>query len=154
MILAAMDVLGHEVVGVGPARVVVLNDWLCDTSTWDTTRPYLDHERFTSPHGSRRDGRGSRRSAGARRPIRAAVAGYFAMFARDGLPFPTSPVRVPVLAITGELDAPPMRRAVVEPMLGAVCARLELAAIAESGHYPMQEAPPLTVALLERFFAT
>ncbi len=39
--------LGHELLGAGPQRVVILNDWLCDTSTWDGARPYLDVERFT-----------------------------------------------------------------------------------------------------------
>ena len=41
------DPLGHEVLGTGPARVVVMNDWLCDTSTWNGARPYLDGARFT-----------------------------------------------------------------------------------------------------------
>lgn len=39
--------LGHEVIGSGAGHVVVLNDWLCDTSTWDGARAYLDRERFT-----------------------------------------------------------------------------------------------------------
>jgi pimeloyl-ACP methyl ester carboxylesterase len=38
--------LGHDVHGNGPRRVLVLNDWLCDTSTWDATRPYLDGDSF------------------------------------------------------------------------------------------------------------
>ena len=251
--------LGHELVGAGPTRVVVMNDWLCDTSTWDAARAYLDRERFTYAFADLRGYGRSRGRAGAFTVTEAAadvlalldalgwtrcavvghsmstlvalhlgqqhadriervavltpapiggfgadaaaierthelahsgdagrtayllerfaarlspgwarfkaerwcatsdpasVAGYFAMFARDGLPSPIAPIGVPVLAITGELDAPPMRRAAVEPMLAAVCAKLEVASIAESGHYPMQEAPPLTVALLERFLAT
>src|ERR1700721_1159004 len=39
--------LGHELVGSGSSHVIVLNDWLCDTSTWDGARPYLDSARFT-----------------------------------------------------------------------------------------------------------
>ena len=35
----------------------------------------------------------------------------------------------------------------------AICAQLEVIAITECGHYPMQEAPPLTVSLVERFLA-
>ena len=27
--------------------VVILNDWMCDTSTWDSARLYLDRTRFT-----------------------------------------------------------------------------------------------------------
>ncbi len=39
--------LGCDVVGDGPRRVIVLNDRLCDTSTWGGARAYLDLERFT-----------------------------------------------------------------------------------------------------------
>ena len=33
--------------GRGPTRVLVMNDWLCDTSTWDGARQYLARSRFT-----------------------------------------------------------------------------------------------------------
>ncbi|MDB4986061.1 MAG: hypothetical protein JWN04_1239 [Myxococcaceae bacterium] len=82
-----------------------------------------------------------------------AAAAYIAMFARDGLPLPAAPINVPVLAITGEQDVPPMRRDAVQQNLAPLCARLEIVALAESGHYPMQEMPPLTVTLVERFLA-
>jgi hypothetical protein len=59
-----------------------------------------------------------------------------------------------VLAITGEEDAPPMRREAVTRALGAICDHLVVKALADSGHYPMQEMPPLTVALVERFLAS
>jgi pimeloyl-ACP methyl ester carboxylesterase len=39
-------ILGHEVVGSGPRRLIVLNDWLCDTST-QSARVYLDKQRFS-----------------------------------------------------------------------------------------------------------
>jgi pimeloyl-ACP methyl ester carboxylesterase len=39
--------LGHETLGTGPTTVIVMNDWLCDTSTWDDARAYLDGARFT-----------------------------------------------------------------------------------------------------------
>src|SRR5579859_3202677 len=39
--------LGYGTRGQGPQRVVVLNDWLCDTSTWDGARQYLDETRCT-----------------------------------------------------------------------------------------------------------
>ena len=41
------DLLGYDRVGSGARRVVVLNDWMCDTSTWDGARVYLDGERFS-----------------------------------------------------------------------------------------------------------
>ena len=80
-----------------------------------------------------------------------AAASYVAMFARDGLPFPTARVTVPVLAITGEQDAPPMRSEAVTRALEPLCDELAVTPLADSGHYPMQEMPPLTVALIERF---
>ncbi|GAB7190912.1 hypothetical protein NUM3379_16190 [Kineococcus sp. NUM-3379] len=36
------EVLGHDLLGDGPRRVVVLNDWLSDTGAWDPVRPSLD----------------------------------------------------------------------------------------------------------------
>ncbi|HTU60099.1 MAG TPA: alpha/beta hydrolase, partial [Polyangiales bacterium] len=40
-------VLGHEVLGAGARRVIVMNDWLCDTSTWQSARVYLDKQQFS-----------------------------------------------------------------------------------------------------------
>src|SRR5277367_5593790 len=39
--------IGHERLGSGPRAVIVLNDWICDTSTWDGARAYLDAGAFT-----------------------------------------------------------------------------------------------------------
>ncbi|HET7539739.1 MAG TPA: alpha/beta hydrolase [Polyangiaceae bacterium] len=251
--------LGHELVGSGPARVLILNDWLCDTSTWDGARAFLDVARFTfafvdlrgygrsrgrtgaftvdeaasdvlaladalgwarfaivghsmsalvalhlAQHAADRIPRavvltpppptgfgadeamiaasralaladdatrfsllqqrfGSRLSPGwlsskvsrwGACADRTAAAGYVAMFARDGLPDPGAPIRIPVLAITGEQDAPPMRQAAVEQGLSPLCAELVVTPLADSGHYPMQEMPPLTVALVEHFLSS
>src|SRR5690606_18118355 len=79
-----------------------------------------------------------------------AAAGYVAMFARDGLPNPTARISIPVLAVTGEQDAPPMRSDAVQRQLAPLCEQLTVVSLSESGHYPMQEMPPLTVAILER----
>lgn len=248
--------LGHELVGSGSTRVVIMNDWLCDTSTWDGARAFLDTARFTfafvdlrgygrsrgrtgtftvneaaadvlavadalgwdrfaivghsmsalvalhlAQHHSARVPRavvltpppptgfgadeamlaasqalaladdtarmaaleqrfGSRLSPqwtkfkldhwrASADPT--AVATYVAMFARDGLPDPRAPIHIPVLAITGEQDVPPMRQAAVEQALSPLCKELIVTPLADAGHYPMQEMPPLTVALVERF---
>jgi 3-oxoadipate enol-lactonase len=248
--------LGHELVGAGPRHVVVTNDWLCDTSTWDEARRLLDGSRLTFVFADLRGYGKSRGRLGSftldeaasdvlaltdalgwakfsivghsmsalvalhlaqQRPARVervvllappppggfgvdeatlegmrglaladdegrlraleerfgqrlspgwtryklarwrasadprAVAGYAAMFARDGLPEPTRRVRAPVLAITGERDILPMRAEGVRRALEPLCARLTVEPLADSGHYPMQEMPPLTVALVERF---
>ena len=84
---------------------------------------------------------------------REASAAYIAMYARDGLPTPSAPITAPVLAITGEEDAPIMRREATLEALTPICAKLEVTGLAQSGHYPMEEMPPLTVALVERFCA-
>jgi pimeloyl-ACP methyl ester carboxylesterase len=80
-----------------------------------------------------------------------AAAEYIAMYARDGLPTPDRALTVPVLAITGEEDAPAMRKDAVLSNLSPLCAALDVVGLVESGHYPMQEMPPRTVSLLERF---
>lgn len=248
--------LGHELFGTGPTHVVIMNDWLCDTSTWDGARAYLDGERFTymfadlrgygrskgrsgtftlveaatDVHGLAQalgwqrfaivghsmsalvalhlaqhhpdcieravvltppppagfgadeaalaaarglalaDARtrtaallqqsGARLSPGWARYKDArwracadadAAAAYVTMFARDGLPDPVTPIVVSVLAVTGEQDAPPMRADAVTRALTPLCAHLTVTPLADSGHYPMQEMPPLTVAIIERF---
>ena len=39
--------IGFDKHGSGGRGVIVLNDWLCDTSTWDDARRYLGREDFT-----------------------------------------------------------------------------------------------------------
>jgi hypothetical protein len=56
-----------------------------------------------------------------------------------------------VLAVTGEQDIEIMRQVSVTKLLAPVCERLTVTPLAECGHYPMQEAPPLLVAIIERF---
>jgi 3-oxoadipate enol-lactonase len=80
-----------------------------------------------------------------------AAAGYIAMYARDGLPTPVAPISVPVLAITGEEDAPVMRKAACLENLAPICPALEVIGLIQCGHYPMEEMPPLTVSLVEKF---
>lgn len=253
----AADRLGHERLGSGERRVFVLNDWLCDTSTWNDARAYMDGERFTWAFTDLRGYGRSRGQMGRYTVLEAAadvlaladelrwsrfsvvghsmsslvamhlgqratdrverlvlvtpppprgfgaddawietsqavarddakrammvktrfadrlsrrwgeykaerwlatsdpeaVAGYIPMFARDGLPPPDARIEAPVLAITGEQDAEQMRRDATERNLSPLCADLELVELSEVGHYPMQEMPPLTVALVERFLS-
>jgi len=250
------DGIGCELFGAGPIHVVVTNDWLCDTSTWDHAKAYLNLQRFTFAFADLRGYGRSRGLSGAFTVTEAAsdvlaladalgwsrfamvahsmsslvalhlaqhhagrleqtivlcpppptgfgadeeaiaasralalasdaerlealtqwfeprlsrgwtkhkvsqwqlhadpsaAAGYVAMFARDGLPNPTAPIAIPVLAVTGEQDIPPMRADAARRSLGPLCAQLSVTPLADSGHYPMQEMPPLTVALVERF---
>ena len=57
--------LGHDSLGSGPRRVLVLNDWICDTSTWDSARAYLDGDAFTWVFADLRGYGRSRGQAGA-----------------------------------------------------------------------------------------
>jgi pimeloyl-ACP methyl ester carboxylesterase len=80
-----------------------------------------------------------------------AVAGYVPLFAQAGLPTPAARIDVPLLAVTGEHDRDLMRGAAVTTFLKPLGEHLTVIPLADSGHYPMQEAPPRVVALLERF---
>ena len=42
-----MTIIGHHVVGEGPIRIVVLHDWISDSTSWDMCQPLLDGERFS-----------------------------------------------------------------------------------------------------------
>lgn len=248
--------LGYDRVGTGDRGIIVLNDWLCDTSTWDPSRPYLDREAFCWVFADVRGYGRSRGQTGAftveeiasdvielasalgwkrftvvghsmstlaalhlaqtqpalvasavlvtppppaafgyddatKKALEAvargddagrmralavmlgerlapgwrkfkidrwretsdpeAVAGYLAMFGVRGLPDRATTITAPVLAITGEEDAPPMRRDATTQSLAPLCGALEVASISECGHYPMQESPPRFVTLVERF---
>jgi 3-oxoadipate enol-lactonase len=249
--------IGHERLGSGPRAVIVMNDWICDTSTWDGARAYLDTAAFTWAFADLRgygrsrgqggkltveeaaadvialaDGLGWRRFAivghsmsclvalhlaqhfqdridhavlltppppagfgaddarldamramaidDAKRMTflrsrlgehlsegwlrfkadrwRAnadpeAVAGYVEMFARRGLPDLVARISCPLLAVTGEQDIEVMRREAVAKCLSPICAQLVVTPLADCGHYPMQEAPPLLVAIVERFLS-
>jgi pimeloyl-ACP methyl ester carboxylesterase len=248
--------IGYEKVGSGNFKVMVLNDWLCDTSTWDCARNYLDKDSFTWVFA---DLRGYGRSKGQtglftltevaadvlnvanalgwqkfvvighsmsslvalhlaqHQPDRIervvvlappppsglgaddatladlkaialgddtkrldslramwgdrlsegwlqfkvaqwrayadpeAVAGYTTMFAKDGMPNPTAAISMPLLAITGEQDTEVMRCEAVTHFLSPLCDPLVVVPFADCGHYPMQEAPPRLVAVLEQF---
>jgi pimeloyl-ACP methyl ester carboxylesterase len=67
------------------------------------------------------------------------------------LPDPAARISGPVLAITGQQDMEPMRRAAVTRALTPICDRLTVLPLGDCGHYPMQEMPPLLVAHVERF---
>lgn len=75
------------------------------------------------------------------------------MFARRGLPDRAAAIVCPLLAVTGEQDIEVMRRDSVAKLLAPLCARLAVTPLADCGHYPMQEAPPLLVAIVERFLS-
>ena len=248
--------IGHATVGSGARNVIVLNDWLGDTSSWDPARGYLDETRFTwaftdlRGYGRSREQRGAftadecasdvlelADALGWRRfaivghsmstlvavhlaqhasdrieravlitppppsgfgyddetleAVRAvglgddtkrmgalkamigdrlseswlqfkcakwratseadAVAGYVPLFGRNGVVDPKKAVKSPVLAVTGEEDAAPMRSDAVMRAYGPIVEQFTVAPLRQCGHYPMQEMPPLLVSTVERF---
>ncbi len=60
-----MAVIGHELIGRGPTRVVVLHGWLGDHAIWAPTYPFLDREAFTYAFVDYRGYGASRARAGA-----------------------------------------------------------------------------------------
>lgn len=40
-------ILGHELYGSGPEKVIVFHDWMSDATNYDTVRPWLDTASFT-----------------------------------------------------------------------------------------------------------
>ena len=39
--------IGHEVIGAGPNKVIVLHGWFGDHAAWSPTYPFLDREKFS-----------------------------------------------------------------------------------------------------------
>jgi 3-oxoadipate enol-lactonase len=76
--------LGHDSVGSGPRRVLVLNDWTCDTSTWEPARPYLDGDAFTWVFADLRGYGRSRGQSGAH-TVAEAAADVIALADAQGL---------------------------------------------------------------------
>jgi pimeloyl-ACP methyl ester carboxylesterase len=144
------DPIGHELVGTGPARAVIMNDWLCDTSTWAGARAFLDGARFTFAFADLRGHGRSRGRAGkftldesAADVLALADALGWARFAAVG-----HSMSALIALCLAQHHADRIERVVA---LAPPCDQLVVAPLADSGHYPMQEMPPLTVALIEGF---
>ena len=83
-----------------------------------------------------------------------AVAAYTEMFMTEGLRDRDHAIDIPVIAVTGEGDPNEMMRSgPVRAALAPICRSLEIIPLHDSGHYPMQEVPPLFATLIERIAA-
>jgi pimeloyl-ACP methyl ester carboxylesterase len=82
---------------------------------------------------------------------RQAVAAYVDMYGRADISQGVRDVQTPILIAACEQDAPPFRGAALEQSMLPYYKNAKIVSLQESGHYPMQEEPPLFATLLDRF---
>ena len=82
---------------------------------------------------------------------RKAVAAYVDMYGRTDISGGARRVTTPMLLVAAEQDAPPFRKAELERTMLPYYPHAEIVTLLESGHYPMQEQPPLMATCMERF---
>jgi pimeloyl-ACP methyl ester carboxylesterase len=63
-------------------------------------------------------------------------------------------VKAPMLLIACEQDHPPFRAAALEEWRRAFYSHATVVSLTDSGHYPMQETPPLLTTVVERLLAS
>lgn len=80
-----------------------------------------------------------------------AVAGYVELWGRSDISEAARGIETPMLIVAGEQDAPPFQAAALEGSMLPYYPHSRLISLAGSGHYPMQEQPPLLAAEIERF---
>jgi pimeloyl-ACP methyl ester carboxylesterase len=83
--------------------------------------------------------------------VPAAVAKYVELWGCSDISQAARGVATPMLIVAGAQDAPPFQAAALEKSLLPYYPRATMISLAESGHYPMQEQPPLLATLMERF---
>lgn len=128
------ETLGFTSYGSGPTRVLVLHDWFCDhgtrlSETW--IRYKLQRWRATAEPE--------------------AVAKYLELWGHSDISPGARGVQNPMLIIAAAQDAPPFQAAALEATMLPYYPHARLISLGESGHYPMQEQPPLLTTAVERF---
>jgi 3-oxoadipate enol-lactonase len=79
-----------------------------------------------------------------------AVAKYVEMWSKD-ISEAARGIATPMLVIAAAQDAPPFQAAALEASMLPYYPNAKLFSFAESGHYPMQEQPPMLATVVERF---
>ncbi len=80
-----------------------------------------------------------------------AVAAYAPMWGRADISDDAHKLTAPLLVIAGEQDAPHFRAAALEAAMKPYYPHAQFVKMEGSGHYPMQEQPPLLAATIETF---
>jgi pimeloyl-ACP methyl ester carboxylesterase len=81
----------------------------------------------------------------------AAAAKYVEVWGCSNLPQNRQALETPVLVVAAAQDAPPFQAAALEASMLPWYPKATLVSLGESGHYPMQEQPPLLATLIENF---
>ena len=81
----------------------------------------------------------------------AAVAKYVELWGATDISQVARGIETPLLIIAGGQDAPPFQPEALGESMMPYYPNAEMITLAESGHYPMQEQPPLLATVMERF---
>ena len=81
----------------------------------------------------------------------AAVAKYVEMWGATEISQGARGIKTPMLIVAAAQDAPPFQAAALEASMLPFYPNARLISLGESGHYPMQEQPPLLATAIERF---
>jgi 3-oxoadipate enol-lactonase len=81
----------------------------------------------------------------------AAAANYVEMWGCSHISQDARGLRTPMLVIAAAQDSPPFQAAALEASMLPWYPNAKLISLSESGHYPMQEQPPMIATIIERF---
>lgn len=81
----------------------------------------------------------------------AAVAKYVDLWGSTGISQGAHGIETPILIVAAAQDAPPFQAAALQASMAPCYPNARLISLGESGHYPMQEQPPLLATAVERF---
>jgi 3-oxoadipate enol-lactonase len=81
----------------------------------------------------------------------AAVAKYVELWGCANISQAARGIETPMLIVGAAQDAPPFQAPALERSMLPFYPHAKVIALADSGHYPMQEQPPLLITALERF---
>ena len=79
------------------------------------------------------------------------AAGYVDMFASQGMAGRRWLITAPRWRLQGKQDALFMRSRAILESYKSLCTALSVCSIESAAHYPMQDVPPLTYTLIDRF---
>jgi 3-oxoadipate enol-lactonase len=80
-----------------------------------------------------------------------AAARYVELWGRSDISQNARGLQTPILVVAAAQDAPPFQAAGLEASMLPYYPNGKLISLSESGHYPMQEQPPLLATVIERF---